>query len=186
MTEPNNFYGQQPENPQNTDNNGQQPNYSNNNQQPYTQPGYQQQVPQSNQAYAPTNPQNPSGGYGQGAYTPQQPQGQAYGQQQYQQQYNPAGGYAQQPAYGYAPQMVSTKSKLAAGLLGIFLGAFGVHNFYLGQTGKAVAQLLITLLSFGFLSWVSGIWGLIEGIMILVSRPGTPWHRDSQGFELQD
>ena len=59
------------------------------------------------------------------------------------------------------------KSKIAAGLLGIFLGAFGVHNFYLGYTGKAVAQLLITLLSCFFFSAVSSIWGLIEGIMIL-------------------
>lgn len=59
------------------------------------------------------------------------------------------------------------KSKIAAGLLGIFLGAFGVHNFYLGYTGKAVGQLLITVLSCGFLSFVSGIWGLVEGILIL-------------------
>ena len=60
-----------------------------------------------------------------------------------------------------------TKSKLASGLLGIFLGSLGVHNFYLGYTGKAVAQLLITVLSCGALSVVSGVWGLIEGIMIL-------------------
>lgn len=60
------------------------------------------------------------------------------------------------------------KSKIAAGLLGIFLGGLGVHNFYLGYTGKAIAQLLISLLSFGFLSPVSSLWGLIEGIMILV------------------
>lgn len=59
------------------------------------------------------------------------------------------------------------KSKIAAGLLGIFLGAFGVHNFYLGYTGKAVGQLLITVLSCGILSFVSGIWGLVEGILIL-------------------
>ena len=59
------------------------------------------------------------------------------------------------------------KSKIAAGLLGILLGAFGVHNFYLGYTGKAVAQLLITVLSCGTLSFVSVIWGLIEGILIL-------------------
>ena len=59
------------------------------------------------------------------------------------------------------------KSKIAAGLLGIFLGGFGVHNFYLGYTGKAVAQLLITILSCGILSLLSSIWGLIEGIMIL-------------------
>jgi len=59
------------------------------------------------------------------------------------------------------------KSKMAAGILGILLGAFGVHNFYLGYTGKAVAQVLITVLSCGTLSFASGIWGLIEGIMIL-------------------
>lgn len=34
------------------------------------------------------------------------------------------------------------KSKLVAGLLAIFLGTFGVHNFYLGYTGKAVTQLV--------------------------------------------
>lgn len=73
-------------------------------------------------------------------------------------------GAAPAPA---APAAPGAKSKMAAGLLGIFLGAFGVHNFYLGNTGKAVAQLLITILSCGALSFVSGVWGLIEGIMIL-------------------
>lgn len=60
------------------------------------------------------------------------------------------------------------KSKIAAGLLGIFLGCFGVHNFYLGYTNKAVIQLLLTLLSCGILAAVSEIWSLIEAIMILV------------------
>ena len=64
----------------------------------------------------------------------------------------------------------NAKSKLAGGLLGIFLGYFGVHNFYLGYTGKAVGQLLITILSCGILSFVSGIWGLIEGIMTLAGN----------------
>ena len=72
------------------------------------------------------------------------------------------------------------KSKIAAGLLGIFLGGFGVHNFYLGYTGKAIAQvlmgslgILLTLFSCGFLfififaAFASSIWGLIEGTMIL-------------------
>lgn len=62
---------------------------------------------------------------------------------------------------------VVQKSKIAAGLLAIFLGSFGVHNFYLGYTNKAVAQLLITLLSCGTLSFVSGTWALVEGVMIL-------------------
>jgi TM2 domain-containing membrane protein YozV len=98
--------------------------------------------------------------------------------------YTPPPGY--QPAdnsrvqHEYQPpdnapgQMVSNvpgqKSKLAAGLLAIFVGIFGIHNFYLGFKGKAVAQLLITVLSMGFLSWVSFIWGLIEGILILTGK----------------
>lgn len=74
------------------------------------------------------------------------------------------------------------KSKMAAGLLGIFLGGFGVHNFYLGYTGKAVAQLLITLCTCGFGAFVSGIWGLIEGIQILTGSINT----DAQGNPLKD
>lgn len=77
---------------------------------------------------------------------------------------------------------VGEKSKLAAGLLGIFLGGLGVHNFYLGYTGKAVAQLLITVLSCFILSWVSIIWGLIEGILILVGNI----NKDASGNLLGD
>lgn len=76
----------------------------------------------------------------------------------------------------------NAKSKLADGLFGIFLGAFGVHNFYLGFTGKAVAQLLITVLSCGILSPVSAFWGLIEGIMILSSND----YKDADGNTLRD
>lgn len=98
--------------------------------------------------------------------------------------------YAQQPAYGQpvAPAGYAQKSKLAAGLLGIFLGCFGVHNFYLGNTGKAVAQLLLTVI--GWIIFIgpaiASIWGLVEGIMILASHPGSQWHRDGKGVELQD
>ena len=74
------------------------------------------------------------------------------------------------------------KSKIAAGLLGIFLGSIGVHNFYLGFTGKALAQLLISVLSCGTLSVVSGVWGLIEGIMILTGNI----NKDAKGVDLKD
>lgn len=74
------------------------------------------------------------------------------------------------------------KSKMAAGLLGIFLGAFGVHNFYLGFKGKALAQLLISVLSCGTLAVASEIWGLIEGIMILTGSINT----DADGNLLGD
>ncbi|MDE5854996.1 MAG: NINE protein [Ruminococcus sp.] len=73
-----------------------------------------------------------------------------------------------------------TKSKMAAGLLGIFLGAFGVHNFYLGYTTKAVIQLLMTLLSCGILGFASEIWGLVEGILILTGNINT----DAEGNPL--
>ncbi|MDD2371071.1 MAG: TM2 domain-containing protein [Firmicutes bacterium] len=63
--------------------------------------------------------------------------------------------------------IVDQNKKILAGVMGILFGAFGVHNFIYGYTGKAIAQLLITLLSCFLLSWVSAIWGLIEGIMIL-------------------
>ena len=74
------------------------------------------------------------------------------------------------------------KSKIAAGILGILVGCFGVHNFYLGYTGKAVAQLLITLLTCGIGSFVSGVWGLIEGIMILTGSIAY----DAKGIPLKD
>jgi len=72
------------------------------------------------------------------------------------------------------------KSKIAAGILGVLLGGLGVHNFYLGYTGKAVAQLIMTLTI--ILSPVSGLWGLIEGIMILVGSI----NRDAKGNPLGD
>ena len=74
------------------------------------------------------------------------------------------------------------KSKVVAGILGIFLGIFGVHNFYLGYTGKAVAQLLISVLSCFILSPVSAIWGLIEGILILCGNI----NEDADGNALVD
>ncbi len=83
-------------------------------------------------------------------------------------------------SWGQAPWIYSSKSAVAAGILGIFLGSLGVHNFYLGYTGKAVAQLLITLLSCGILSFVSAIWGLIEGILLLTGSI----NRDGQGYLL--
>jgi TM2 domain-containing membrane protein YozV len=68
-----------------------------------------------------------------------------------------------QPEVVYTPD--NEKSGLAAGLFGILLGGFGVHNFYLGFVGKGVVQLVLTLL---VVTWpVSWIWGLIEGLMIL-------------------
>ena len=63
-----------------------------------------------------------------------------------------------------------------------------MHNFYLGNTGKAVAQLLLTLIGWIVLIGpvIAGIWGLIEGILILTSSTGSEWHKDGKGYELRD
>lgn len=74
------------------------------------------------------------------------------------------------------------KSKVVAGILGIILGAFGVHNFYLGYNGKAVAQLLLTVFSCFMLSGISSLWGFIEGILILTGNIST----DADGNALVD
>lgn len=99
--------------------------------------------------------------------------------------------YPPRPLYQYPPRYVPyryalrRKSKAAAGLLGIFLGGLGAHNFYLGNTNKALAQLLITLLSIGLFAPVSALWGFIEGIVILCARPGQPpWGVDARGVPL--
>ena len=100
----------------------------------------------------------------------QQPQ---YQQPQYQQPY-------QQPVVPAGAQ----KSKLAAGLLAIFLGTLGVHNFYLGFTKRAVIQLLVSLLTFGIGAPVIAIWALIEGIFYLTAHEG--YTADAKGIPLTD
>ena len=55
------------------------------------------------------------------------------------------------------------KSRIAAGVLGVILGGLGVHNFYLGYTGRGIAQLILTLCSFG----IGSVWGFVEGILLL-------------------
>ena len=65
---------------------------------------------------------------------------------------------------------VSNK-KLAAGLLGIFLGAFGIHKFVLGYTTSGVIMLVVTVLTCGFGGFVMGVIGLIEGIIYLTKTP---------------
>lgn len=57
---------------------------------------------------------------------------------------------------------VEGKSFVAALLLCLFLGAFGIHRFYVGKIGTGVLQLL----TLGGL----GIWALIDLIMIAVGN----------------
>ncbi len=59
------------------------------------------------------------------------------------------------------------EKKVVAGILGILLGALGIHKFMLGYTKEGVIMLLVSLLTLGLLAWIMAIIGLIEGIIYL-------------------
>ena len=92
--------------------------------------------------------------------------------------YDPYGQPPQGSPYGqpYGYPGGERKSRLAAGLLGIFVGGFGVHSFYLGDNRKGVIQILVTIFTCGF----GSLWGFIEGIMILAGSINT----DANGVPL--
>lgn len=84
--------------------------------------------------------------------------------------------------YGTTPVAtdLSAKSRVAYVVLGLFLGALGIHNFYAGRTGTAVIQLVLWFLSllltfiaigiFGFV--VLWIWALIEVCSVTTDGAG--------------
>jgi hypothetical protein len=128
------------------------------------------------QQHAPAAPQYQN-------YPPAPPQYQApAAQQQFQGQYPPMSQQPPMPnpAYGYT----QPKSKLAAGLLGIFLGGLGIHRFYLGHTTIGVIQLVLTVLLGIFTFGLVGLWGFIEGIMILAGA--SYFQRDAKGIPLRE
>ena len=55
------------------------------------------------------------------------------------------------------------EKKMTAGILGILLGGFGVHKFYLGYQKEGIIQIAITIVTCGFGALV----GLAEGIIYL-------------------
>ena len=55
------------------------------------------------------------------------------------------------------------KSMAVAYVLWAFVGPFGAHRFYLGQTGTAVAQLVLTLSIVGVI--VTLIWWIVDAVL---------------------
>ncbi len=56
----------------------------------------------------------------------------------------------------------SQKNRVAAILLAFFLGSFGIHRFYLGQTGLGILYLLLCWTA------IPGILGVIDCIMFII------------------
>ena len=83
-----------------------------------------------------------------------------------------------------------TKSKLVAALLALFLGTFGIHNFYLGYTTKAIIQLVLTIVGYMTMCLIIGffivlgveIWAIVEAVLIFTGKNNT----DAQGNLLAD
>jgi TM2 domain-containing membrane protein YozV len=69
------------------------------------------------------------------------------------------------------------KDRVVYVLLGLFLGALGIHNFFAGYTGRAVAQLLISIL----IGWLIvplvavWIWNLVEVVTVTRDAHGVPF-----------
>ncbi len=56
----------------------------------------------------------------------------------------------------------NAKNRITFIVLGVLLGMFGAHNFYAGYTKKAIAQVLISVLSLGFASPMVWVWAVID------------------------
>ncbi|AIY03287.1 hypothetical protein ART_3688 [Arthrobacter sp. PAMC 25486] len=149
----------------------------------YGAPGYQEPAAPQPPSYQQPEPQSPYPG-AQQAYPQQNVQQNPYQQQGGQQGYQQQGFQQPYPQPGYPMVGGQQKSKVVAGILGILLGGLGIHNFYLGKNKIALTQLLVSVVSFGFLYPIMGIWGLIEGILILVGHEN--YRTDSNGVPLKD
>ncbi|WP_254786822.1 TM2 domain-containing protein [Methylomonas sp. LWB] len=66
----------------------------------------------------------------------------------------------------YLMESQPVKSRIVAGLLGISLGAVGLHRIYLGFYTIGIVQILVTLATGGY----GVMWGFIEGVLILTGH----------------
>ncbi|MEN9465924.1 MAG: hypothetical protein RL217_2105 [Pseudomonadota bacterium] len=74
----------------------------------------------------------------------------------------PKCGVRQMPAPSLVATTSSGKNRLAAALLALFLGGFGVHKFYLGRIGWGLVYLLFCW------TFIPSLVAFIEFILLLV------------------
>lgn len=101
----------------------------------------------------------------------------------------------QQPGYGQpgfnAP--VQGKSRVTAGLLNLFLGGFGVGDFYLGYTQYGIYKIVISLvfvvlrfLDLGFLSAIFSLlnfvwWAVLLACAVMTFMGKWIYEKDANG-----
>ena len=73
------------------------------------------------------------------------------------------------------------KSLAAFILLGVFLGLFGIHNFYAGYTGKGIAQLLISLFTLPLFLFIAGLIVVLIVVFIWVIIEVCTVRQDARG-----
>jgi TM2 domain-containing membrane protein YozV len=56
------------------------------------------------------------------------------------------------------------KNMVVAYVLWYFLGFFGGHRFYMGKTGSAIAQLILTITVIGFIA--TFIWWIVDAFKL--------------------
>ena len=101
-------------------------------------------------------------------------------QQQAQTLLEPVGMQSQMRTGVYTgEEPIELKNKWCFILLGIFLGAFGIHNFYTGYVGRGIVKLLVTILSGLMLGWASWIWAIVEVCTVRIDAKGRPFTADS-------
>lgn len=69
-----------------------------------------------------------------------------------------------------------TKSRVAAGILGILLGGFGIHKFYLGKWGQGILYLIFCW------TYIPSIISFIEGIIYLISSDENFARKHDRGY----
>lgn len=92
------------------------------------------------------------------------------------------------PARPPRPRWVWYRSRVTAGLLGVFLGGLGLHRMYLGYWRRGLTMLAIFVIggffTFGLAALVMAVCGFFEGLLYLTVSRGR-YSRDAQGRPLR-
>lgn len=90
-----------------------------------------------------------------------------------------------QPARTDYPMGYKIKKKYVAVILAASLGPFGIHNFYLGNKNRALAQVLLStvgaLFTFGISTAAVSVWALVEAVLLLTENIDA----DGEGYKIQ-